>query len=137
MLDENYGDLRFPRKWDTSIAVFYHEPLETDPAYCNRRITYLKIVCTITNYQLARDDVTALGEAGKKLGTWSPYKVFELNATRAFPCHGALLQVGVYPNPHEGVPLHDFPYVGGSANSTRSRRNPARLRVNRPTSSMS
>ncbi|WP_129647652.1 hypothetical protein [Peristeroidobacter agariperforans] len=111
MLDPRHGDLRFPRKWDTSIAAFYHEPPETDPAYCQRRLTYIKIVCTITNYQLAANDVTILDRLRTTPMLAAPYREFELNATRAYPCHGALLQVGVYPNPDENVPLHDFPYV--------------------------
>jgi hypothetical protein len=111
MLDEGYGDLQFPRKWDSSIAAFYHEPVESDPAYCNRRITYLKIVCTITNYQLAGQDVTVLGWLRDRGFSGWPFKEFDLNATRAYPCHGALLQVGVHPNPGDGVELHDYPYV--------------------------
>jgi hypothetical protein len=111
MLDSKYGDLYFPRKWDTSIAAFYHEPIETDPAYCNRRITYLKILCTITNFQLASQDVTILDKLRERYLSSRPFRDFELNATRAYPCHGALLQIGVYPNPHENVELHDFPYV--------------------------
>ena len=51
MIDPAGGDLRFPEKWQSSIAVFYHEPPEVPPDYCDRKITYLKIVCTITNYQ--------------------------------------------------------------------------------------
>jgi len=41
MLDPRFGDLRFPAKWATSIAVFYHEPAEVDPAYCHRKIRSL------------------------------------------------------------------------------------------------
>ena len=52
MIDKTVGDLRFPEKWRSSISVFYHEPEDLPPDYCNRKITYLKVVCTITNYQL-------------------------------------------------------------------------------------
>jgi hypothetical protein len=56
MIDQKSGDLTFPKKWRSSIAVFYHEPTELPPDYCNRKITYLKIVCTITNYQFDGKD---------------------------------------------------------------------------------
>jgi hypothetical protein len=111
MLDPRFGDLKFPAKWDTSIAVFYHEPAEVDPAYCHRKIAYVKVVCTIANYQLGRNDVTVLNDLRKSLFDTEISKDFELAATRAYPCHGALLQVGVYPNPGAGVELHDFPYI--------------------------
>lgn len=111
MLDENYGDLRFPSKWDTSIAVFYHEPAEVDPAYCHRRITYLKIVCTITNYQLRGKDVSVLGDLRRSFAQSGKFEQFELNARRSYPCHGALLQVGVFPDSDSDVELHDFPYI--------------------------
>jgi hypothetical protein len=56
MIDQKSGDLTFPKKWRSSIAVFYHEPTELPPDYCNQKITYLKIVCTITNYQFDGKD---------------------------------------------------------------------------------
>lgn len=113
MLDPQFGNLRFPPKWKTSIAVFYHEPLETDPAYCHRRITYLKIVCTLANFSLPGAD---LGILEKLRRTWwgdsiKLYEHFELAATRSYPCSGALLQVGVYPNSAGDVELYDFPYI--------------------------
>lgn len=111
MLDNQYDDGRFPAKWRSSIAAFYHEPRELNPAYCNRRITYLKIVCTITNYQIGGEDVTALDRLRGRFGQWAPIKEFDGRLTRAFPCHGALLQASVFPNPAENVPLHDFPYI--------------------------
>ena len=68
-------------------------------------------MCTIANYQLGGRDVTVLDELRKSLFDTEISKDFELAATRAYPCHSALLQVGVYPNPSAGVPLHDFPYI--------------------------
>ena len=46
MIDLKVGDLNFPKKWRSSLALFYHEPEQDSlsPDYCNRKITYLKIV---------------------------------------------------------------------------------------------
>lgn len=106
------NDLRFPRKWSSSVSVFYHEPTELPPEYCTRKITYLKVVCTITNYQTDEAiDVTILDELremyGEYYGTWKPFSYL----TQSYPCYGALLQIAVFPNPADGVALHDFPYV--------------------------
>ncbi|MHA4871589.1 hypothetical protein ACXZ1M_28255 [Duganella sp. PWIR1] len=111
MLDKKYGDLRFPAKWDTSIAVFYHEPAEVDPAYCHRRITYLKIVCTIANFHLGRRDVSVLEKLRKSFLNSRTWEKFEEGVTDSYPCHGALMQVGVYPNSSDPVALHDYPYI--------------------------
>lgn len=52
MIDDKPGP-DFPKKWRSSIAAFYHEPTKNSE-YGDRKITYLKIVCTITNYQLTQ-----------------------------------------------------------------------------------
>lgn len=119
MIDPSGGNLSFPQKWRSSIAVFYHEPAELPPDYCNRKITYLKIVCTITNYQVDGDDVTVLDELKKKKygDFYAPaWETFDAKVTQSFPCYGALMQVGVYPH-HSAtglpIPFHDFPYIAG------------------------
>jgi hypothetical protein len=111
MLDATYGDLKFPKKWDSSIAVFYHEPAEVDPAYCHRKITYLKIVCTITNFHLGRRDVSVLDKLRKSYVQSGSWEKFEEAATDSYPCHGALMQVGVFPNSAQQVELFDYPYI--------------------------
>ncbi len=46
-------DFQFPERWKSSISVFYHEPSQEEigPSYCNRKITYLKVSCTLSNFQ--------------------------------------------------------------------------------------
>lgn len=111
MIDVKAGDLRFPEKWRSSIAAFYHEPAELPPEYCNRTITYLKVVCTITNYQLYGSDATVLDDLRASNQDFYAWKAFDSNLTQSYPCHGALLQVSVFPNPAEGVAIQDFPYI--------------------------
>ena len=110
MIDPKADDLKFPEKWQSSIAVFYHEPAELPPEYCNRKITYLKIVATITNYQLG-EDITILDQLQKQYGDFYACKTFGNKVGKSYPCYGALLQVAVFPSPAEGVALHDFPYI--------------------------
>jgi hypothetical protein len=115
MIDLKGGDLRRPEKWRSSIAVFYHEPTEVLPDYCDRKITYIKVVATITNYQW--EDVSVLKDLASKYSDYGSFtgskSIFDATLTRSYPCYGALLQVGVYPNPPEGVALHDYPYFSG------------------------
>lgn len=125
MIDEVGADRDFPEKWRSSMAFFSHEP---DPdslpsEYCDRRITYLKVACTITNYQLPsfslipslsgpeKEDVTVLDEMREKYADFYAWKDFDARVTDSYPCYGALLQVGIYPNPADGVALHDYPYI--------------------------
>lgn len=60
MMDTSLGDFKFPPKWRSSIAIFYHEIDGTDlpeaysESYCERKITYLKIVCSIPATNLGR-----------------------------------------------------------------------------------
>lgn len=105
------GLLDFPDKWRSSIAVFYHEPTVVAPEYCKRKITYLKVACTITNFQLVDDDVSVLGELRDAYGEFYAYQSFADDVTTSYPCYGALLQLAVLPNPADGVKLYDFPYV--------------------------
>jgi hypothetical protein len=128
MIDPAAGDLQFPDKWRSSVAVFYHEPSSDDlpPDYCSRKITYLKVVCTITNFQWGTDygkgrlqeegeglvgDVTVLDKLRDAYGDFYAWEKFSSNVTQSFPCYGALLQVAVFPNPAQNVELYDFPYI--------------------------
>ncbi len=123
MIDQDYTDYEFPQKWISSIALFYHEPKpeELPPDYCDRTITYLKIVCTLSSYQMPiiekwgglkeKEDISVLKEMGEKHAEYYAYKTFERRMTDAYPCYGALLQIGVHPNPKDGIEIQDYPYV--------------------------
>jgi len=111
MIDTKAGDLKFPKKWRSSISAFYYEPAELPPDYCDRKITYLKIVCTVTNHQISDDEWSVLNELAGTYGEFEAWKDFDATITDSFPCYGALLQVAVFPNPSAGVAVHDFPYI--------------------------
>jgi hypothetical protein len=107
MIDQTFGNRRFPPRWRSSVAVFYHEPDDLPETYCNRRVTYLKVVCTITGYQ-------AGSEVGGSLPSDDPWH-FERQqlGDRYHACHGAILQVGAFPGRHatKSVNLAAFPYI--------------------------
>jgi hypothetical protein len=111
MIDETRDDLEFPDKWRSSIAVFYHEATDLPPDYCGRKVTYLKVVCTVASYQVEGEDVTVLDELAKQYEEFYAWKEFDSRLTQAFPCYSALLQVSVFPKPGTNVPLHDYPYI--------------------------
>jgi hypothetical protein len=110
------GELSNPDKWRSSIAVFYHEPTVLPPEYCNRKITYLKVACTITNYQWdgeaepAAEDVSVLDQLYGDYRDFYAFQWFADDVTTSFPCYGALLQLIVLPSA-KSVAKVDFPYV--------------------------
>ena len=57
------------------------------------------------------DDATVLDELNKSYSDFYAWKMFRTDALKAWPCYGALLQAAVFPNPHRGVALHDYPYI--------------------------
>jgi hypothetical protein len=108
IMDLTHGDRVFPPKWRSSVAIFYHEPDDLPETYCDRKITYLKLVCTITGYQ-----------DGAELGTQRPPTSDDWHQERTkianlyHPCYGALLQVAISPNMKNGrtATLADYPYI--------------------------
>ncbi|MGY1937969.1 hypothetical protein ACW9HS_18110 [Nocardia gipuzkoensis] len=81
------------------------------PEYCNRRITYLKIVATITSFQSTDREVTILDQLRNSYEGFYGIEAFYGQVARAFPCYGALLQVALHPRSDEDVPAHDYPYI--------------------------
>ncbi|MHA1908929.1 MAG: hypothetical protein ACW98Y_16625, partial [Candidatus Thorarchaeota archaeon] len=132
MIDTTFMNKEFPQKWRSSIAVFYHEPTDLPPEYCTRRITYLKVVLTLSNFQFDPEDqkdvdpidlrqhlkeifpstkIAGLEDSLEDEATnWANYRKILADS---YPCYGALLQVGVYPKEEEkaGLRVCDYPYV--------------------------
>jgi hypothetical protein len=53
MMDRTFGDRRFPHRHSSSIALFYYEPTVEDEDASETKITYLKMVCTVTGLNLS------------------------------------------------------------------------------------
>ena len=113
MIDPKVGDSDRPAKWQSSIAVFKYVPDEEYQAYPGRKITYLKVTCTVAGYQPKADEVEGI------LTNWSrlsyagvPYGQDELERRLLAykPCHEAILQVSVAPRRAADVPLGEYPY---------------------------
>ena len=103
------GQISFPKPWRSSMSIFYYEPTDLPPEYCNRTITYLKVVCTLANYQ--NDTVTALDYLSPGFDSSLSYEKLIEPMTKSYPCYGALFQISIHPNPSQGVPLHNYPYI--------------------------
>lgn len=94
MIDKGFGDRRFPAPWRSSMAISAYEPKTEDlPEEINdKRITYLKVTCTITGYQPTPDE-TDRGYADLDDGTTDFRMIFE----EYLACYGVLLNVAVFP----------------------------------------
>jgi hypothetical protein len=114
MIDPKVCDSDRPAKWQSSIAVFKYLPDDDYQNYPGRKITYIKVTCTIAGYQPKADEVEGV------LTNWSslsyagaPYTQDELERRllEYKPCHEAIVQVTVAPKPGTDVPLHEYPYI--------------------------
>jgi hypothetical protein len=131
------GYLDYPQPWQSSIALFYHEPdpAELPEGYCNRRITYLKVVVTLSSFEgmagewksivpatrnaagITNPDLAGvIGQKSKeemmsylfsKFDTPSYYE----EVSQVYPCYSALLQVGAFPPTGAAIGLEDYPYI--------------------------
>lgn len=97
MMDTTYCNKRFPFSWRSSLAISTYEP-EPDQLpkeYSDRRITYLKVACTITGYQPSKE------ETNRGLASFPNVPTEDLKRIllEYFACYGALVNVAVFPDP--------------------------------------
>jgi hypothetical protein len=113
MMDRDVGELQFPALWRSSIAIYYHDAQDLPPDYANRRVTYFKVVCTITNFAVQEDSLfSTLSDLAERYRFyWT--SAFLSNVTQSYPCYGALLQFSVHPHPitHPDIRLENYPYI--------------------------
>src|SRR6478735_1464952 len=57
MMDPDPCDNDRPAKWNSSIAVFKYVPDDDYQIYPGRKLTYIKVTCTIAGYQPKVDEV--------------------------------------------------------------------------------
>ena len=83
-------------KWKSSISIFYYQPVVDENISSESTITYLKIACSITGYQI---DENELGVKVNKSNEWDKRVWAKFNEMKRtyFPCYGAILQVSVLP----------------------------------------
>jgi hypothetical protein len=109
MMDQGTCDADRPAKWNSSLALFRYEPDDEHQIYPGRRITYLKLVCTITGFQPKDREIEGrLNFGGISSGT---IEHLDELLESYLPCHGALIQVTVGPKPRVRLPLEQYPYI--------------------------
>jgi hypothetical protein len=94
MMDLTIGSGAFPPKWRSSLAIFSFEPELPPEDESQRRVTYFKVVATITGYQT--------NKVRRRFVDFGPIGPFIVNGleeglNRYYACYGALLQVTVVP----------------------------------------
>jgi len=101
-------------QWASSVAIFGYEPDpdELPAALCDQRLTFLKISCSITGYQPPGSDLEAVLVAYPNV----PSEQLSRLIGEYHACHGALLNVSVFPSPSwdtiwEQPPLSTFPRI--------------------------
>lgn len=108
MMDTDIEDRKFPVKWKSSMAFFYFMP-DLDPVILkDRKIIYLKIVCSVTGYQVD-DNELGVDVANPKEWDTRVYNNFSGLIRDYYPCYGALLHVAVFP--YKESDLKRFPYI--------------------------
>lgn len=103
-----------PWQWASSIAIFGYEPDPEDlpAALCDQRLTFLKISCSITGYQPPASELEAVLVAYPNV----PSDRLSRMIGEYHACHGALLNVSVFPSPPwetiwDQPPLSTFPRI--------------------------
>ena len=116
MIDPTVCDRKFPYRWRSSVAVFSYEPPEDQQTYDDMTVSYLKVACTITSFQPNPDEV---GLKDRRVDSYwdTPLLIDDYvnKVSKAYPCYGAILEVGVAPTVKSidgrQIPLSQYPYL--------------------------
>src|SRR5215204_2892941 len=59
MMDTQYGNKLYPFRWRSSLAISIFEPKADSlpEEYCEDRITYVKVTCSLTGYQPSPEEI--------------------------------------------------------------------------------
>jgi hypothetical protein len=93
MMDVTFDNRRFPFTWRSSLAIAVYEPPadELTAPLCDQRISFVKVTCSLTGYQLAG------GESGSITFDDMPLEELERLTSEYLGCYGALLNVAFFP----------------------------------------
>jgi hypothetical protein len=109
MMDPSACDSDRPAKWQSSLAVFKYVPEEDYQTYPGRKITYLKVSCTIAGYQPKNEEIQGnINWNGVDTTIVEDVDEF-LESYR--PCNEAIVQITVAPSSGERIPLDQYPYI--------------------------
>jgi PASTA domain len=115
MIDRTVCDRKFPYRWRSSIAVFSYQPPDDQQSYEGMTVSYLKVACTITSFQPNPEEV---GLKDRRVDSYwnTPLLIDDYvnKVSKAYPCYGAILEVGVAPSEKtidgQEIPLNKYPY---------------------------
>ena len=108
------GSAHHPDLWNPSVAVFYGFPDDTSlpTGYAESKITYLKVVCTLTGCRAAPTSFDDTNQPSPwPVDPYHPsYDIVARGLSNYFGCYGAILEVVVSPYDDENVDIIDGPY---------------------------
>lgn len=102
MMDRTFCNKKYPPPFRSSVALYAYEPKaeELPPEYCGRRVTFLKISCSITGYQPSGSEKDQIVEF---LGKFDEVPLSDIDSltNEYFGCYGVLLNAAVFPFDNE------------------------------------
>jgi hypothetical protein len=98
MMDTVFCNKLFPSAWRSSLALWVYEPDDSPEA---RRLTYLKVSCSITGYQPSEEETDQIVSAFPDQPTDEQRAARDRILSQYFACYGAVLNVGVFPGPRK------------------------------------
>lgn len=118
MVDTNFGDLTFPPKWRSSMAVFYYVvPKEqTAELYPGSRIVYFRVTCSVTGWNPIEeiDNIEQIIRSeGEPDGLQtSIFEAFQAGEVSEYsPCLGAIAQISFHPHYTENADIDSYPVI--------------------------
>ena len=116
MMDKKVCDRKFPFRWRSSLSIFHYEPPVEQQSVEGMTVSYLKVSCTITGYQVDGKEVGLDRRVLDRIWSASPEPINLLEDTvdKYYPCYGAILEVAVAPQiVPQGIKVlfpADYPY---------------------------
>ncbi len=115
MIDRKVCDRKFPYRWRSSVAVFAYQPPDEQQAYEGMIVSYLKVACTITGFQM---DPQEVGIKDRRVDSyWNDPAVIENYkemVSNYYGCYGAILEVAAAPSGTReevaNIPVTQYPY---------------------------
>ncbi|MDH6291873.1 hypothetical protein [Rhodococcus opacus] len=111
MLDSRLGNAKPPLRWRSSIAIFEYEPDADNQNHDGLTISYLKVACTLTGYQVNSKEIGVRRTAVASYWADQPGIVDYVDTLeKYYACFGAVLEVSALPEDRD-TPLDQYPYI--------------------------
>ena len=113
MMDPTFCNKKAPPPFRSSIAVYAYQPKDEElpTELCGKKLTYLKISCSITGYQPTAAEIDQIVTFVEQVGEID-YSKIETIIREYFGCYGVLLNVAVFPYSDDLVKTFDeYPHI--------------------------